>query len=660
MLCRILRWRMLWISLVVLLVVTMVLGGCQPVRRLPAGATGTAPTGAVYEVFPTGDPARDIASVQAAIDGAKDGDTILLKAGTFSFGDWKTNPSGGGHVVITKGVTLKGEGVDADGNPATVIQGGGYRMKNHWKEGEIAVIAFGGDGKGGAVDGLWLQQPHMYAIGINGLMGQNHENITVRNVKVTEPSHDIPEWDQNVAIARPLDFGGNVPEWGNGGPLGTLTIENCDISNVGTAVELDYIDPETGTPYYRNPDGEALSSVDSQGIGLYMSTATDFVVRGNKIAMQNEGIVTEGMGGTGSILISGNDISIETGALTPHVRHGYRLDGWPAEWAPVPFARELHIENNHIRVVGEPEPAFYTAGLLMGGDNGLPGYAGKIVVANNKIEMENGDAGIVFTEIQIDPLHEGTPNVLNGAEVHDNLISGTAQYGLLANEGAKNCKMVDNDMRGLTTSMATVGLYGAHTYGNAAAGDGTYIEAEGAHDNAITGYKESARRSIQGKALLPSVETWGGVAVSMDLDVKETDSGAHTATGPVHWRVFQPNPPAGEAFWKDVDANAQYVFFGSDEEGGDPNTAVVIAEITNKDGWGQGVPGEYGYFWFRDNGAEQPDQWGMRYYTLDPWYEFFPVGEPPVEGGYFTVEEMQADDSVLPLDFENGYVTITQ
>jgi hypothetical protein len=170
----------------------------------------------------------------------------------------------------------------------------------------------------------------------------------------------------------------------------------------------------------------------------------------------------------------------------------------------------------------------------------------------------------------------------------------------------------------------------------------------------------TVQRSIHGKALLPGVEAWDGVAVSMDLDVKEVDSQAHTATGPVHWRVFQPNPPEGDVYWKDVDANAKYVFFGSDEEGGDPNTAVVIAEITNKDGWGQGVPGEYGYFWFRDNGTEQPDQWGMRYYTLDPWYEFFPVGKPPVEGGYFTVAEMQGDDPVLPLDFENGDVTITQ
>lgn len=493
MLYRTLRNQKVWMILALLLILSMALGGCKPVQRLPAEVAGPALTGRVHEVFPTGDAAQDIANVQAAIDEAKDGDTILLKAGKFNFGDWKTNPIPGGYVVITKGVTLKGDGVDAGGNPATIIQGGGFRMKNHWKAGEIAVIAFGGDGKGGAVDGLWLQQPHMYAVGINGLMGQNHENITVRNVKVTAPSHDIPEWDQNVAIARPLDFGGNVPEWGNGGPQGTLTIENCDISNVGTAVDLDYLDPETDTPYYRNPDGEALSSVDSQGIGLYMSTATSFVVRDNKIAMQNEGIVTEGMGGTGSILISGNDISIETGALTPHVRHGYRLDGWPADWAPVPFAREMHIENNHIRVVGEPEPTFYTAGMVMGGDNGLPGYAGKIVVANNKIEMDNGDAGMVFTEIQIDPLHEGPPNALNGAEVRDNQISGTAQYGLLADEGAQNCKMVGNDMRGLTTHVATIGLYGPHTFGNTAAGEGTYIEDDGAHDNTVTGYVAAAQ-----------------------------------------------------------------------------------------------------------------------------------------------------------------------
>ena len=108
-------------------------------------------------------------------------------------------------------------------------------MKNHWDMKEFGVISFGGDGKGGTLDGVWMKEPHMYAVGIAGLFGQNHENITIRNVKVTDISHDIPEWDQSIAIGRPIDLGGNVPEWGNGGPTGTVTIEHCDISNMGSA-----------------------------------------------------------------------------------------------------------------------------------------------------------------------------------------------------------------------------------------------------------------------------------------------------------------------------------------------------------------------------------------------------------------------------------------
>ena len=209
-----------------------------------------------------------------------------------------------------------------------------------------------------------------------------------------------------------------------------------------------------------------------------MSTATNFVVRDNTIAMQNEGIVTEGMGGTGSILISNNDITIETVALSKRVQHGYRLDGWLAEWAPTPFAREVRIENNHIRVVGEPQENMYTSGMILGADNGLPGYAGKIVVANNTIDMQNGDAGLAITAVQIDPLHLQTVQPLIGAQISNNRISGTATYGVLSLDGAQNCTIADNDMSAFTPSVAHVGLYGA-----------------GTHDNEVTGADWCLRRS---------------------------------------------------------------------------------------------------------------------------------------------------------------------
>ena len=169
-----------------------------------------------------------------------------------------------------------------------------------------------------------------------------------------------------------------------------------------------------------------------------------------------------------------------------------------------------------------------------------------------------------------------------------------------------------------------------------------------------------SQRGIQGELHIPGVEPWGGVTVSMDVDVQETDAAAHTASGHVNWRNYQPDPPEGDTHWRAVDADARYVFFGADEENGDPNAAVVIAQLKRQDGWGQGEPGEYAYFWLRDGGSEGADQWGMRYFSLDPWYEFYPAAAPPVADGYFTVEEMQADDAVLPLDVEVGGVTITR
>ena len=167
-------------------------------------------------------------------------------------------------------------------------------------------------------------------------------------------------------------------------------------------------------------------------------------------------------------------------------------------------------------------------------------------------------------------------------------------------------------------------------------------------------------RQLQGEIFLPGVEQWGGVAVSLRFDVREVNPETHEAAGFVDWRNFQPQPPDGEPYWKAVDGDARYIFFGADVPGGDPNTVVVIPQITSKLGWGQGEPGEYGYFWFRDGGETEPDQWGMRYYSMDPWYEFYPAGQPPIEPGYFTAAEMQADDPVLPLDIEGGNLTISQ
>ena len=54
-------------------------------------------------------PRRTLPTCRRRSNGAKDGDNrILRRAGTFNFGDWKTNPIPGGFVMISKGVTVIG------------------------------------------------------------------------------------------------------------------------------------------------------------------------------------------------------------------------------------------------------------------------------------------------------------------------------------------------------------------------------------------------------------------------------------------------------------------------------------------------------------------------------------------------------------------------
>ena len=78
---------------------------------------------------------------------------------------------------------------------------------------------------------------------------------------------------------------------------------------------------------------------------------------------------------------------------------------------------------------------------------------------------------------------------LKAAAISNNRISGTAEYGVLALEGAQECTIAGNDMSAFTPSVANVGLYGAGTHDNQVTGDaGVYVEADGADDNTVTGY----------------------------------------------------------------------------------------------------------------------------------------------------------------------------
>jgi hypothetical protein len=449
-----------------------------------AGAVAAPHQAVVHEVYPTGDPTQDVQNVQAAIDNAADGDTILLVAGTFNFGDWKTNPIPEGYVVIDKGVTVTGDGFDGSGNPRTIVQGGGYRQKGHWETGEHGVFGFSGDTSGGVLQNLWLKEPHFLGINSNGSFGDHHRSFAIRNVKITDVSHDIPAWDPYESLGRSISIGFALPEWGLGGPSGTVVIEGCDISHMGSTLDPDYIDPDTGELYYRDPEGGDLALHDSRAINTFICSRGSFVIRNNKIRAQSAGIVNEAMGGAGDIIVTGNDIYVENVGLPKPLRRGYVLEGLAPFFAPTPFARTVRIENNNVHVVGDPDEG-YTAGMVLGSDVGVEGYDGHITVKDNTVVMGDGNGALILgTDRGPDWV-----SVLTAAVIRNNRIRGAAQYGMLSVSGAQYCNIYGNNLATFEPSVAHIGFYGPAVHDNTVSGySGVVIVADGAYNNAITGY----------------------------------------------------------------------------------------------------------------------------------------------------------------------------
>ncbi len=87
---------------------------------------------AAWDVRPTGDPSRDIAAIQAAIDRAHPGDTIRLKAasaaGQFTpFNLGNPTPTGSetrGTILVNKRLTITGELYNSPVSDRTVVNGG--------------------------------------------------------------------------------------------------------------------------------------------------------------------------------------------------------------------------------------------------------------------------------------------------------------------------------------------------------------------------------------------------------------------------------------------------------------------------------------------------------------------------------------------------------
>ncbi len=432
------------------------LGEIEIVRPALAAA---ATEGNIIEVLPTGEYPQDVTNVQGAIDAAVDGDTVLLRAGTFNFGDWRTNPLYSSYIVIDKGISLTGDGFNEDGTPKTVIQGGNFAHKNHWDQGEHGVVNFGGNAVGGVLENVWLKEPHFYGVFISGFNGQSHEDIAVRNVWVTDISPDIPEWAQDAAIGRSIDMGATVPDWDVHGPIGTITIENNTVSDLNSTLDMAFLDPDTGEPYYRNAEGADLTFGDlgheqgSHGIGLWMNMGADFVVRGNTVQTQHEGIVLEYMSGSGDIVVEENDIVVGMASFGPDLQRGLRMTTCDPESMPYASERTVSIANNQIKVVGSATETATTQGMLLSNDNGLEGFAAKYTVTGNEIDIQDGDAAIVLGSVS--PMA-----ALRDADIQKNVIRGTADYGIYSAEAMHDCLIKENNMAELEAGVEGVELSG--------------------------------------------------------------------------------------------------------------------------------------------------------------------------------------------------------
>ena len=56
---------------------------------------------------------------------------------------------------------------------------------------------------------------------------------------------------------------------------------------------------------------------------------------------------------------------------------------------------------------------------------------------NNTIDVQNGDAGLAITAVQIDPLHLPTVQPLIGAQISDNRLAARPRTGALAQRRAE-------------------------------------------------------------------------------------------------------------------------------------------------------------------------------------------------------------------------------
>lgn len=166
------------------------------------------------------------------------------------------------------------------------------------------------------------------------------------------------------------------------------------------------------------------------------------------------------------------------------------------------------------------------------------------------------------------------------------------------------------------------------------------------------------RRHVYGALHFAETPGWNGEALNLSMDFIEADPSEHTATGALRWDTAAVDPAFVDPAWQKVDAVVTHVYFGADAVDGEPGCLVIIAQVVSAQGKPTVQRGDYAYFWLRDGGPNDPDQWGIFPYAVEPRQEFFPYDRSPALHGYFTAQAMQHDTPWLPLTAATGNIVV--
>jgi len=129
-------------------------------------------------------------------------------------------------------------------------------------------------------------------------------------------------------------------------------------------------------------------------------------------------------------------------------------------------------------------------------------------------------------------------------------------------------------------------------------------------------------RSIKVNSYFIAPPDWGGeYHVWMQGRIINMNQTSHKAIGNFNWQIYNP-----ELGWRALNSELVCVVYSPDGA-----SAAFISRITNVIGWGQGVPGEYAYYWVKDGKLPGGggDAFAINYYSYDPFIEFWPIGPPP-------------------------------